>query len=239
MENSISPGPCRRQRGSHDTIRAGRYLCDKEFRYLRTIRVIAAVYRGFHSKLITLLLLTFQHWAGEHPFSRSYWVILLSSFDMVLSSALVHSTCSPVSVWGTTHDYGGTLSRDPYSKVSTGMRKACRLVRLNETFENESAHSQVPRKRSTNGDESFAFQPRQSRRAIRLGRVRKALMTQGESHGAGKESEGRGGCPRPDYPIRSNRQAWFCSQSYFVTFVYPSDDIPFGGSLGTDSLCVD
>ncbi|PWA63876.1 reverse transcriptase zinc-binding domain-containing protein [Artemisia annua] len=42
---------------------------------------------------------------GEHPFSRSYGVILPSSFDMVLSSALVYSTCSPVSVWGT----GGTL----------------------------------------------------------------------------------------------------------------------------------
>jgi hypothetical protein len=38
---------------------------------------------------------------GEHPFSRSYGVILPSSFDMVLSSALVYSTCSPVSVWGT------------------------------------------------------------------------------------------------------------------------------------------
>ncbi|CAI9261203.1 unnamed protein product [Lactuca saligna] len=117
------------------TIRAGRYLCDKEFRYLRTVRVTAAVYRGFHSKLITLLLPTFQHRAGvrlytscyhlaescvfnkqslppgmcrfpnqkigEHPFSRSYGVILPSSFDMVLSSALVYSTCSPVSVWGT------------------------------------------------------------------------------------------------------------------------------------------
>ncbi|MFS8019357.1 hypothetical protein Hanom_Chr15g01402851 [Helianthus anomalus] len=30
---------------------------------------------------------------GEHPFSRSYGVILPSSFDMVLSSALVYSTC--------------------------------------------------------------------------------------------------------------------------------------------------
>ncbi|GLT77680.1 hypothetical protein SLE2022_403450 [Rubroshorea leprosula] len=50
---------------------------------------------------------------------------------------------------------------------------------------------------------------------------------------------GRGGSPRPDHPIRSNRQAWFCSQSNFVTFVYPSDGSPFGGSLGTDSLCVD
>ena len=91
-----------------------------EFRYLRTVRVTAAVYRGFHSKPITLLLFTFQHRAGvrlytscyhlaescvfnkqslppgmcrfpnqkigEHPFSRSYGVILPSSFDMVLST---------------------------------------------------------------------------------------------------------------------------------------------------------
>ncbi|KAA0047299.1 hypothetical protein E6C27_scaffold908G00990 [Cucumis melo var. makuwa] len=63
----------------------------------------------------------------EHPFARSYGVILSSSFNIVLSSALVYSTCSSVSVWGTTHDYGGTLSWDPYSKASTRMRKACRL----------------------------------------------------------------------------------------------------------------
>ncbi|XP_022880903.1 UDP-glycosyltransferase 73B5-like [Olea europaea var. sylvestris] len=49
---------------------------------------------------------------------------------------------------------------------------------------------------------------------------------------------GIGGSPRPDHPIRSKRQAWLCSQSNFVTFVYPSDGSPFEGSLGTDSLCV-
>lgn len=54
----------------------------------------------------------------------------------------------------------------------------------------------------------------------------------------GKGEHGEEGA-RPDHPIRSNRQAWFCSQSNFVTFVYPSDGSPFGGSLGTDSLCVD
>ena len=32
-------------------IRAGRNLPDKEFRYLRTVIVTAAVYRGFSSKL--------------------------------------------------------------------------------------------------------------------------------------------------------------------------------------------
>src|SRR5262249_13575761 len=37
----------------------------------------------------------------RHTFSRSYGVILPSSFTRVLSSALVSSTCPPVSVCGT------------------------------------------------------------------------------------------------------------------------------------------
>ena len=37
------------------------------------------------------------------PFSRSYGGILPSSFNIVLSSALVFSTCPPVSVWGTVY----------------------------------------------------------------------------------------------------------------------------------------
>ena len=36
-------------------IRAGRNLPDKEFRYLRTVIVTAAVYRGFNSELAPLL----------------------------------------------------------------------------------------------------------------------------------------------------------------------------------------
>jgi hypothetical protein len=44
---SISPSIPSRQRASRYTIRAGRNLPDKEFRYLRTVRVTAAVYRGF------------------------------------------------------------------------------------------------------------------------------------------------------------------------------------------------
>jgi hypothetical protein len=46
---SISPGPLPRQRPTRDSFRAGRNLPDKEFRYLRTIRVIAAVHQGFGS----------------------------------------------------------------------------------------------------------------------------------------------------------------------------------------------
>jgi hypothetical protein len=40
-----------RQRSNRYAIRAGRNLPDKEFRYLRTVIVTAAVYRGFNSRL--------------------------------------------------------------------------------------------------------------------------------------------------------------------------------------------
>jgi hypothetical protein len=48
---TISPSPSLRQCPSRYTIRAGRNLPDKEFRYLRTVIVTAAVYRGFNSEL--------------------------------------------------------------------------------------------------------------------------------------------------------------------------------------------
>ena len=48
---SISPSPLLRQRPSRYAIRAGRNLPDKEFRYLRTVIVTAAVYWGFSSGL--------------------------------------------------------------------------------------------------------------------------------------------------------------------------------------------
>ena len=48
---SISPGALSRQRSNHYAFRAGRNLPDKEFRYLRTVIVTAAVYWGLDSKL--------------------------------------------------------------------------------------------------------------------------------------------------------------------------------------------
>jgi hypothetical protein len=48
---TISPGTSLRQRPSRYAIRAGRNLPDKEFRYLRTVIVTAAVYWGFGSEL--------------------------------------------------------------------------------------------------------------------------------------------------------------------------------------------
>ena len=129
--SSVSPGPSLRQCSIHYAFRAGRNLPDKEFRYLRTVIVTAAVHRGFGSKLAPLPL-TFRHWAGVSPytsvftfaetcvfgkqsvgpfschlartrsrFSRSYACMLPSSLTRVLPFALVFSTPPPVSVCGT------------------------------------------------------------------------------------------------------------------------------------------
>jgi hypothetical protein len=63
---SISPGPLPRQRPTRCSIRAGRNLPDKEFRYLRTIIVIAAVHQGFGSPREGVPL-TVWHRAGVSP----------------------------------------------------------------------------------------------------------------------------------------------------------------------------
>ena len=70
---SISPSLWPRQCGDRYAIRAGRNLPDKEFRYLRTVIVTAAVYRGFNSglRLRSLLLLTFRYRAGVSPYTSS------------------------------------------------------------------------------------------------------------------------------------------------------------------------
>ena len=128
-DTTISLSSRLRQRPDHYTIRAGRNLPDKEFRYLRTVIVTAAVYRGFNSEL-SLLLLTFRHRAGvspytssfdlaetcvfakqspgpilcgsfEHSLFRSYGVNLPSSLTTLLPLALEFSSCPPVSVCGT------------------------------------------------------------------------------------------------------------------------------------------
>ena len=49
---TISPGTLLRQRPNHYAFRAGQNLPDKEFRYLRTVIVTAAVHWGFGSKLL-------------------------------------------------------------------------------------------------------------------------------------------------------------------------------------------
>ena len=68
---SISPSPWSRQCPRRYAFRAGRNLPDKEFRYLRTVIVTAAVYWGFGSMLAHLPL-TFQHWAGIIRYTSAY-----------------------------------------------------------------------------------------------------------------------------------------------------------------------
>src|SRR5213593_3365306 len=70
-DTAVSPSLRRRQPSSRYAIHAGRNLPDKEFRYLRTVIVTAAVYRGFDSELAPLLL-TFRHWAGVSPYTSAF-----------------------------------------------------------------------------------------------------------------------------------------------------------------------
>ena len=53
---TISPSLLLRQRPDRYTIRAGRNLPDKEFRYLRTVIVTAAIHQGLNSELRTEIL---------------------------------------------------------------------------------------------------------------------------------------------------------------------------------------
>src|SRR6266567_3531696 len=88
---SISPSPLSRQCSSRYAIRAGRNLPDKEFRYLRTVIVTAAVYRGFNSELAPLLL-TFRHRAGVRPYTSPYGFAEPCVFDkQSLPPGLCHS----------------------------------------------------------------------------------------------------------------------------------------------------
>ena len=68
---SISPSPSLRQCPNRYAFRAGRNLPDKEFRYLRTVIVTAAVYRGFNSEL-SHFLLTFRHRAGVSTYISAF-----------------------------------------------------------------------------------------------------------------------------------------------------------------------
>ena len=68
---AVSPSPGLRHCPDRDAFRAGRNLPDKEFRYLRTVIVTAAVHWGFGSEREPLPL-TFQHWAGISPYTSSY-----------------------------------------------------------------------------------------------------------------------------------------------------------------------
>ncbi len=69
---AISPSPLLRQCSSRYSFRAGRNLPDKEFRYLRTVIVTAAVHRGFALPLRSRENFTFRHWAGVSPYTSAF-----------------------------------------------------------------------------------------------------------------------------------------------------------------------
>ena len=69
ISTSLSLG--RRQCGHRYAIRAGRNLPDKEFRYLRTVIVTAAVYRDFDQELAPHQLI-FRHRAGVTPYTSTF-----------------------------------------------------------------------------------------------------------------------------------------------------------------------
>ena len=70
-DTTISPTHSLRQRLCCYTIRAGRNLPDKEFRYLRTVIVTAAVYWDFDQELAPHQLI-FQHRAGVTPYTSTF-----------------------------------------------------------------------------------------------------------------------------------------------------------------------
>ena len=76
----ISPSLSLRQCPDRYAFRAGRNLPDKEFRYLRTVIVTAAVHRGFGSSREALPL-TFRHWAGVSPYTSAFAFAETCGFD--------------------------------------------------------------------------------------------------------------------------------------------------------------
>ena len=112
-DTTISLGSRLRQRPDHYTIRAGRNLPDKEFRYLRTVIVThRAGVRLYTSTFVLAQPCVFGKQlpgpircalpsTGRDPFSRSYRASLPSSLTVIHPSASVYSTRPRVSVYGT------------------------------------------------------------------------------------------------------------------------------------------
>ena len=107
---SISPSPPSRQCSSRYAFRAGRNLPDKEFRYLRTVIVTAAVHRCFSSALRSRLPLTFRHWAGISPYTAACAVAETCVFG---KQSLEPASCGPLTPSGISPP---TLPGRPFSR---------------------------------------------------------------------------------------------------------------------------
>ena len=94
-----------RQWRSRYAFHAGRNLPDKEFRYLRTVRVTAAVYQGLKSKLVKPFLFTFWHRAGVRPYTSFFNLAESCVFN---KQSLLPILCHPP----------GCPAGPPYSEVT-------------------------------------------------------------------------------------------------------------------------
>jgi hypothetical protein len=92
--NALSPSSSLRQCPNHYAIRAGQNLPDKEFRYLRTVIVTAAVHRGFSSQREPLSL-TFRHRAGVSPYTSTFVLAQTYVFGKQLLGLL---SCGPITL---------------------------------------------------------------------------------------------------------------------------------------------
>ena len=102
--NALSPSSSLRQCPYHYAIRAGQNLPDKEFRYLRTVIVTAAVHRGFSSKREPLSL-TFRHRAGVSPYTSTFVLAQTYVFGKQLHGLL---SCGPLTLSTTMEEYLGS-----------------------------------------------------------------------------------------------------------------------------------
>ena len=105
---TISPSLSLRQRPSRYAIRAGRNLPDKEFRYLRTVIVTAAVYWDFDQELAPHHLI-FQHRAGVTPYTSTFVFAECCVFD---KQSQRPGHCGPSQLSSArSHQKGRTFSR--------------------------------------------------------------------------------------------------------------------------------
>lgn len=102
--NALSPSSSSRQCSHHYSIRAGLNLPDKEFRYLRTVIVTAAVHRGF-SSLREQLPLTFRHRAGVSPYTSTFVLAETCVFGKQLRELF---SCGPVTIPTTVVNFYGS-----------------------------------------------------------------------------------------------------------------------------------
>ena len=112
--NALSPSSSLRQYPNHYAIRAGQNLPDKEFRYLRTVIVTAAVHRGFSSNREALPL-TFRHRAGVSPYTSTFVLAETCVFGKQLRGFL---SCGPATILtSTVHEVSFLFSNLNFTRL--------------------------------------------------------------------------------------------------------------------------